>query len=111
MGNIMLQFKRIRFVAAPLIVAALVPVTTASAWAFSQETVQPGGNSNSTFGDPNDRFTTGNGAHPFGSNGPVVQFGVQQGPGAPFGRFQGNSDNNNWSPLDSFSNPRGKLGE
>jgi hypothetical protein len=71
----------------------MLSLTAASAWAFSRETVLPDGG-NYTFGDPDKQVTTpdnrnlGQGTRPFGSNGPVVQFGVQQGPQTTFG--QGN---------------------
>jgi len=47
----------------------------------------------------------GRGAQPFGTNGPVVQFGAQQGPLTPFGRFQGNGYNA--PPPDPYSRPPG----
>jgi hypothetical protein len=101
----MLRFVRLQFAAVALVAAAMVSLSVASAWAFSQQTVLPSGSSNSTFSDPDNQFTTGQGAHPLGQNGPVVQFGIQQGPSAAFGRFQGNS--NNSSPPDPYSHPLG----
>ncbi|HET8920179.1 MAG TPA: hypothetical protein VFN27_10930, partial [Xanthobacteraceae bacterium] len=76
-----------------LFAAGLVLFTASSAWAFSRETVSPDGG-NYSFGDPDkqsttpDNHTSSQGARPFGSSGPVVQFGVQQGPLTTFG--QGN---------------------
>jgi len=103
--------------AVALLVSAAALSFSASAWAFTQETIQPYGNSNSKFADPDNQFTTGQGAHPFGPNGPTLQFGIQQGPtgnfGGNFGRFQGNSGGNggNSSPLDPYTHPGGKFGE
>jgi hypothetical protein len=52
------------------------------------------GGGNSTFTDPDDQITNSSqGARPFGSNGPTVQFGVQQGSSSSFGHFQGSGYN------------------
>jgi hypothetical protein len=67
--------------------------SAASAWAFTRENVAPDGG-NYSFGDPDKQPTTtdthnsSQGTRPFGSSGPVVQFGIQQGPSTTFG--QGN---------------------
>jgi len=102
----MLRLMQLRFAAVALIAAAVVASTAPSAWAFSQETLRPSAGNGSTFTDPDDQFTNSRqGAQPFGPNGPTVQFGVQQGPLTPFGRFQGNSDNA--PPPDPYSRPLG----
>ena len=102
----MLRLMQLRFAAVALIAATAVSLTAASAWAFSQQNLQPGGAGNSTFADPDDQFTnSGQGVHPLGPNGPVVQFGVQQGPLTPFGRFQGNGYDS--SPPDPYFHPLG----
>ena len=68
-------------------------LATSLACAFSQENLR-GGGANSAFTDPDNQVKNfGSGAHPFGPNGPVVQFGAHQGPLTPFGRFQGNNYN------------------
>ena len=57
---------------------------------------------NYSFGDPDKQVTdpnnqsSGQGARPFSSNGPTVQFGIQQGPVTTFGR--GNSYNSTPDP-------------
>jgi len=101
----MLRLMRLRFVAVALLAAGAVSLTAASAWAFSKETVSPGGNGNSTFADPDDQTTNSSqGAHPFGLNGPSVQFGAQQGPSTTTsGHFQG--DGYNMSPPDPYFRP------
>jgi hypothetical protein len=87
----LLQFR----LAVGLFVAGILSLTVASAWAFSREIVSPDGAGNYSFTDPNNKITdpdnhnSGQGARPFGSNGPVVQFGVQQSPLTPFGRGNG----------------------
>jgi hypothetical protein len=71
----------------------------ASAWAFTRENVAPDGG-NYSFTDPDKKLTdpdnrySDQGAKPFGSSGPVVQFGVQQGP------LSGRS--NNTAPPDPY---------
>ena len=100
----MLRLMQIAAIA--LFAVAVVSSTAASAWAFSQETLRPGGDGSSTFTDPDNQVTNSRqGAQPFGPNGPVVQFGVQQGPLTSFGRFQGNGDNA--PPPDPYSHPLG----
>ncbi|MGA2892376.1 MAG: hypothetical protein ABSE22_05860 [Xanthobacteraceae bacterium] len=90
----MARLMRFRFAAVVLSAAAVISFSAASASAFTLETVQPAGNGNSTFADPDDHATnSGKGVQPFGSNGPTMQFGVQQGVGTSFGRFQGNGYN------------------
>jgi hypothetical protein len=80
----------IGFVAAGLFLGAV-----ASASAFTRENVQPDGG-NYSFTDPDQKITSPDSQNssqtrPFGSAGPVVQFGVQQGPVTTFG--QGNRYN------------------
>jgi hypothetical protein len=104
MGITMFRLQ-LRFAAVALFAAAVVASTAHSAWAFSQETLRPSAGSSSTFADPDDQVTNSRqGAQPFGPSGPVVQFGVQQGPLTPFGRFQGND---NASPPDPYYRPLG----
>jgi hypothetical protein len=90
----MLRSMQLRL-AVCLFAAGILSLTVASAWAFSQETVSPGDGGNYNFGDPDKQLTdpdnsnSGQGTRPFGSNGPTVQFGVQQGPLTTFGRGNG----------------------
>ena len=82
--------------------AGILSLTAASAWEFSQQNVLPGDQGNYSFGDPDKQVTdpnnqsSGQGARPFSSNGPTVQFGIQQGPVTTFGR--GNSYNSTPDP-------------
>jgi hypothetical protein len=74
-----------------LFATGLFLLSAASAWAFSRENVSPDGG-NYSFGDPDKQPTTSDnhsssqGTRPFGSSGPVVQFGIQQGPASTFGQ-------------------------
>lgn len=78
-----------------VLAAGMLSLTAASAGAFTLQNVSPSGNGNSTFTDPDDRLTgsnnynSGQTVQPFGSGGPSVQFGVQQGPFGSFGRSSG----------------------
>jgi hypothetical protein len=86
----MVRWMRLGLMAG-LFAAGIVSLTAVSAWAFMRENVSPDGG-NYSFTDPDDKLTSpnnqnsGQGARPFGSNGPTVQFGVQQGPMSTFGQ-------------------------
>jgi hypothetical protein len=102
----MLRLTQLHLVAIVLAIAAVA--AAAPARAFTQENLSAGQGGN-RFADPDDQVNNfGQGATPFGSHGPVVQFGVQQGPGvySPFNRFQGSSINSGPAPL-PFSRPLG----
>jgi hypothetical protein len=86
-----MTMQSMRSMAVGLLAASLVLLTAASAWAFSRENVLPDGG-NYSFGDPDKQPTTSDNHsssqsnRPFGPSGPVVQFGVQQGPISTFGQ-------------------------
>ena len=107
MGDMMLRSMPLRFAAGALIAGAAVSLFAASASAFNQENLQSGGTGNSAaIADPDDQFTnSGQGVHPFGANGPTLQFGIQQHTGTPFGSFQGNDRDG--SPPDPYFHPPG----
>jgi hypothetical protein len=94
--------------AAGLFAASMLSLSAGCAWAFSRETVSPDGG-NYSFGDPDKQITSsdssdsGKGTRPFGSSGPTVQFGVQQGSVTTFG--QGNRYN---TPDPYFGSLNGK---
>jgi hypothetical protein len=78
----------------PCFAAGILSLSVASAWAFTRESVSPD-DGNYSFTDPNSKLTdpdnhnSGQSARPF-SNGPVVQFGIQQGgPFSPLSRSNG----------------------
>jgi hypothetical protein len=68
------------FAAATTLAASSVAVS--SARAFTMENLSTNGGNTTRFADPNDRVKNFNsqGSHPFGENGPAVQFGA--GPGS-----------------------------
>jgi hypothetical protein len=102
----MLRLMQLRFAAAALFAVVAVSLSAPYASAFTQENVRPDANGNYTFTEPNNQTTNSSqGARPFGSNGPTVQFGIQQGPDALFGRSLGNGYNG--SPPDPYYRPFG----
>ncbi len=80
-----------------LFAAGVLSLSAASAWAFSQQGSGSGGDSSSTFTDPDEQLTgpeqltdSLKSVRPFDSNGPAMQFGVQQqGTLIPFGGGNG----------------------
>jgi hypothetical protein len=92
-GTMMLPGMQVRLTTG-LFAAGILSLSVASAWAFTRESVSPDGG-NYSFTDPNSKLTdpdnhnSGQSAGPF-SNGPVVQFGIQQGgPFSPLNRSNG----------------------
>jgi hypothetical protein len=91
-GAIMFQLTQLRFTVCALFAVAAVLLTASSVQAFTLEDIRSGGGSNSPFADSDNQIRNSDrGAQPFGPNGPVVQFGVQQGPSTSFSRFRGNA--------------------
>jgi hypothetical protein len=103
-----LRLTQLHFAAVALAIAA-ISLTAPTARAFTQENLNASPDGNSRFADPDDQVKNfGQGSRPFGPGGPSLQFGVQQGGTmSPFGRFQGNSLNNNYPPPDPYSRPLG----
>jgi hypothetical protein len=97
----MVRFVRPRFAAVPLIAAAIIAVTTASGWAFTQQMLGTGenGNYNFNYTPPDHPATSGLSASPFDSNSSRFHFSIESGQTSPFSGFQsgnhslGNSGN------------------
>src|ERR1700722_4804231 len=112
MGIIMVRFVRLRFAAVAMIAAAIIAATTASGWAFSQQTISPDANGNYNFNytDPSHPGTTSQNAHPSESNSLGFHFSVEHGQTAPFGgsqsgnNFFGNSHNDRPPELNPLGN-------
>jgi hypothetical protein len=112
MGIIMVRFVRLRFAAVAMIAAAIIAATTASGWAFSQQTISPDANGNYNFNytDPKHPATTSQSAHPSESNNLGFHFSVEHGQTGPFGGFQsgnnffGNSGNDRPPELTPLGN-------
>jgi len=93
-----LGLTHLRFAAVALALAT-VSLAGPPARAFTIESLSAtNADGSSRFADPDDQVKNfGQGAQPFGQNGPSVQFGAGQGPlggfrGAPFGAFQGGAN-------------------
>ncbi len=84
--------KRMRFVVVPVVAGAMVALATASAWAFTQETLYPNGNYNFNFGPLDGKGTSsGFATKPDDPNSPGWHFNVQGGnqSGSGFRSFGG----------------------
>jgi hypothetical protein len=114
-GTIMVGIMRLRFAAVAMIAAAIIASTTASGWAFSQQTIMPdaNGNYNFNYSDPNHQATTSQSAHPSETNNLGFHFSIEHGQAGPFGGFQsgnnffGNNANDtppNMTPLGNNGN-------
>jgi hypothetical protein len=86
----MLRWAQLRLAAAALAVAVIL-LTAPSVWAFTMENLSGSSDGNSRFADPDDQVKNfGQGAQPFGQNGPIVRFGAQPGGQfSPFGHYPG----------------------
>jgi len=90
----MFQLTQFRFTACALFAVATILLTASSVQAFTLEDLSSGRGSNSPLVDSDNQIRNSDrGSQPFGPNGPVVQFGVQQGPSTSFSRFRGNAFN------------------
>ena len=96
------MFKQLRFAAVSLITGAIIALTTASVWAFSQQTVGPSGNYNFNYGDPDDKAKLGESANKSDSNSPGFHFSIERGQTGPFG-FHSFGDSNNATAPDYYS--------
>lgn len=97
------------YFAAALAIAA-VTLSGPAARAFTQENLNVSGDGSSRFADPDDQVKNfGQGARPFGQNGPVVQFGAGAGSGSPtpFNRFNNFNSINSGPPPDPYARPLG----
>jgi len=99
------MIKRFRFAAVALIAGAIIAITTASVWAFSQQTVQPNGNYNFNYGDPGDKTKLDESTSKSDPNSPGFHFGIERGQTGPFG-FHSFGDSNE-TPPDYYSRPLG----
>jgi len=98
----MARFVRLRFAAVPMIAAAAIASTTTSGWAFSQQTLFPGGNGNYNFNytDPNHPAATNPSTPSSDSNGSGLHFSV----GGQTGTFSGFQSDNHFFNNGNSSN-------
>lgn len=100
------MFKQLRFAAVPLIAGAIIVLTTASVWAFSQQTLGPNGNYNFNYGDPDDKAKLGESTNKSDSNSSGFHFYIERGQPGPFG-FHSFGGSSNETPPDYYSRPLG----
>ena len=98
--------KQLRFAAVPLITGAIIALTTASVWAFSQQTLGPNGNYNFNYGDPDDKAKFGESTNKSDSNSSGFHFYIERSQPGQFG-LHGFGDSSNTTPPDYFSQPPG----
>jgi hypothetical protein len=105
------QFIRLRYATIPMIAAAAIGLTTASAWAFSQQILTPAGDGNYNFNytDPS-HPRPGSQSTPSDPNGSGFHFSVESGQTGPFSGFRSDNhffDNSDKSPAPDYSRPIG----
>jgi hypothetical protein len=104
------MLKPLRIVAVPLIAGGIVALTTASAWAISQQVLTPNGNYDFNYGSPDDKakFDSTNKSN---SNTPGFHFSVEPSQPGSFGfhnfNDRSNSNNNSNDAWDRFTRPLG----
>src|ERR1700733_3886093 len=98
--------KQLRFAAVPLIAGAIIALTTASVWAFSQQTLGPNGNYNFNYGDPDDKAKLDESKNKSDSNSPGFHFSIQSGQQGPSGFHSFGGSGNPTTP-DYYSRPLG----
>ena len=99
------MLKQLRFAAVPLIAGVIIALTTATVWAFSQQTLAPNGNYNFNYGDPDDKAKLNESTHTSDPNSPGFHFSIEHGQTGPFGfrSFGGSND----APPPDYSRPLG----
>ncbi len=102
------MFKQLRFAVVLLISGAIIALTTASVWAFSQQTLTPNGNYNFNYGDPDEKAKLSESTKKSDSNNPSFHFSIERGQTGPFGfhNFHNFGDSGNATPPD-YSRPLG----
>jgi hypothetical protein len=71
--------KRMRFAVVPFIAGAVVALTTASAWAFTQQMLNPNGNYNFDYGPLDGKAKSGESTNNSDPNKPGFHFGIEGG--------------------------------
>jgi hypothetical protein len=86
------MLRRLWLVAVPFIAGAIIALTTAPVWAWTQQTVMPNGNYNFDYGPLDDKSKSGESANKPDPNSPGFHFGVGQGQSGQFRSFGGDSN-------------------
>ena len=98
------MFKQLRFAAVPLIAGAIIGLTTASVWAFSQQTLVPSGNYNFNYSDPDAKAKFGESTNKTDSNSSGFHFYIERSQPGPFG-FHSSGDSDNTKFPDYYPRP------
>lgn len=89
-----------------MIAGAIIVLTTASVWAFSQQTLVPSGNYNFNYTDPDAKAKLGESTDKSDSNSPGFHFSIERGQTGPFG-FHSFGDSDNARFPDYYPRPLG----
>jgi hypothetical protein len=96
--------KLLGLVAVPVIAGAIIGLTTASVWAFTQQTLTPNGNYDFNYSPLEGKNKPDKSATP-DPNSPGFHFSIERGQPGPFGFHSFGSDKNPGPP--DFSRPLG----
>jgi hypothetical protein len=102
----MIMLEQLRFAAVALIAAAIIVLTPAAGWAFSQQTLVPNGNYDFNYGPPDDKAKLGESTTKPDSNSPGFHFSIESGQSGPSG-FHSFGESNNPKFPDYFPRPLG----
>jgi len=71
--------KWLRLAAVPVVAGAVIALTTASVWAFTQETLNPNGNYSFNYGPLDGKTKSDDSTNKFDPNSPGFHFNVDHG--------------------------------
>jgi hypothetical protein len=97
--------KRLRRAAVPFIAGAIIALSTASGWAFTQETLNPNGNYNFNYGPLDNKSKFNDSTNKSDSNGPSFHFSIDHGQSGYSGFHSFGSDNS--KPPEPYAQPLG----
>jgi len=99
------MLKLLRLAAVPFIAGTIITLTSASVWAFSQQTLTPNGNYDFNYGPSDDKYKSGESTNKSDPNSPGLHFSIERGQTGPFGFRSFGRDDNSGPP--DFSRPLG----
>jgi hypothetical protein len=93
--------KQLRVAAVPLIAGAVIALTTATGWAFSQQIIEPNGNYNFNLSDPDEKAKLNESTDKSEPNSLGFHFSVESGQMGPRG-FHSFGGGSNFAPPDYY---------
>ena len=96
--------KLLRLFAVPFIAGTIIGLTTASAWAFTQQILTPNGNYDFNYGPADDKDKSDKSTSKSDPNSSGFHFSVERGQTGPFG-YHGFGGDSNAAP--DYSRPLG----